>query len=67
LGRVRTLVSAVAWSGIPFGGLVGAAIITLAGITGALWIVGAGYLIAVLLPGFRPEWAQMRKAEPATT
>jgi MFS family permease len=67
LGRVRTLVSAVAWSGIPFGGLVGAAIVTLAGMTGALWIVGACYLIAVLLPGFRPEWEQMRRAEPVTT
>jgi MFS family permease len=64
LGRVRTLVTSLAWSGIPFGGLFGAATIALAGITGALWIVGACYLAAVLLPGLRPEWSLMRRAAP---
>jgi MFS family permease len=66
LGRVRTLTTAVAWSGIPFGGLFGAAMIALAGTTGALWIVGACYLVAILLPGLRPEWSGMRRvAAPA--
>jgi MFS family permease len=65
LGRVRTLTGALAWSGIPFGGLFGAAMITLAGITGALWIVGACYLIAIVIPGLRPEWSQMR--QPTTS
>lgn len=64
LGRVRTLTSALSWSGIPFGGLFGAATITVAGITGALWIVGACYLATVLLPGLRPEWSLMRRAAP---
>lgn len=36
LGRVRTLTTALAWSGIPFGGLLGAALTTLAGLSGTL-------------------------------
>lgn len=60
LGRVKTLTTAVAWSGIPFGGLVGAGLVTLAGLTGALWVVGGCYLAAIVLPGLRKEWAQMR-------
>ena len=62
LGRVRTLTSALSWSGIPFGGLFGAAMIALAGVTGALWITGGLYLIAIVLPALRPEWAQMSRA-----
>lgn len=59
LGRVRTLTTALAWSGIPFGGLVGAALVTLAGLTGALWAVGGCYLVAIVLPGMRKEWSAM--------
>ncbi len=67
LGRVKTLTTAAAWSGIPFGGLLGAGLVTLAGLTGALWVVGGGYLVAILLPGMRQEWSEMRQAphEPA--
>jgi len=66
LGRVKTLSTAVAWSGIPFGGLVGAALVGVAGITGALWVVGGCYLVAVVLPGMRKEWSDMQPgaAEP---
>ncbi|GIH09603.1 MFS transporter [Rhizocola hellebori] len=60
LGRVRTLTSALSWSGIPFGGLFAAAMITASGVTGALWIVGAAYFVAIVIPGLRPEWSQMR-------
>ena len=60
LGRVKTLTTAVAWSGIPFGGLVGAGLVAVAGLTGALWVVGGCYLVAILLPGMRHEWSQMR-------
>ena len=65
LGRVRTLATAVAWGGIPFGGLFGAAAVASAGLTGALWIVGGCYLLAILLPALRPEWSQMRPSPPA--
>lgn len=61
LGRVTTLTTAVAWSGIPFGGLVGAGLVAVGGVTGALWVVGGCYLVAIVLPGMRPEWALMRR------
>jgi MFS family permease len=59
LGRVRTLTSAVAWSGVPFGGLVGAGLLGVAGLSGALWIVGGLYLVAIVFPGLRREWSEM--------
>ncbi|MDI5972479.1 MFS transporter [Streptomyces sp. SL13] len=65
LGRVKTLAQAVTWAGIPFGGLVGAGLVTVAGVTGALWIVGGLYLVAIGVPGMSRQWAGMRKA-PAT-
>ncbi|MGI8578592.1 MAG: hypothetical protein ACR2KG_11930 [Nocardioidaceae bacterium] len=61
LGRVKTLTQALAWSGIPFGGLLGGALITLSGLSGALWIVGACYLVAIVLPGMRREWSHMSR------
>ncbi|MGH8793190.1 MAG: MFS transporter [Stackebrandtia sp.] len=62
LGRVKTLSHALAWSGIPFGGLVGGALIALTSLTGALWIVGGCYLVAIVLPGMRREWSQMNRS-----
>jgi MFS family permease len=64
LGRVRSLTTALAWSGIPFGGIFGAAMIGLAGLTSALWIVGGLYLAAIVVPGLRPEWSQLRGSVP---
>lgn len=58
LGRVKTLTSAVGWSGIPFGGLLGGGVVTLAGLSGAMWIVGGVYLLAIVLPGLRDEWSR---------
>ena len=73
-GRVRTLVVAVAWSGIPFGGLVGGGLVTLLGLSPALMVVGGAYLITTTLPAFQKEWGEMdqrrrlewaRREEPA--
>ncbi|WP_329571799.1 MFS transporter [Kitasatospora sp. NBC_01266] len=67
LGRVKTLAQAVTWAGIPFGGLVGAGLVTLAGVSGALWITGGLYLVAIVLPGLSGDWSGMRKQQqPAT-
>ncbi|WP_052457187.1 MFS transporter [Streptomyces sp. AcH 505] len=69
LGRVKTLAQAVTWAGIPFGGLLGAGLVTLTGTSTALWIVGGLYLIAIVVPGLSKEWSGMRKQpapEPAT-
>lgn len=72
LGRVKTLAQAVTWAGIPFGGLLGAGLVTLAGTSGALWIVGGLYLVAIGVPALNREWTHMRKrtvpdASPAGT
>ncbi|QJS08237.1 MFS transporter [Streptomyces argyrophyllae] len=61
LGRVKTLAQAVTWAGIPFGGLLGAGLVTVAGTSGALWIVGGLYLVAIGVPALNREWAGMRK------
>ncbi len=61
LGRVRSLTQALSYSGIPFGGLAGGAAIAVAGMPGAIWLIGAAYLVAILLPARRADWA-----EPAT-
>lgn len=69
LGRVKTLAQAVTWAGIPFGGLLGAGLVTLTGTSTALWIVGGLYLVAIALPGMSREWSGMRKqtvSEPST-
>jgi MFS family permease len=64
LGRVRTLIHALSWSGIPFGGLVGGTLIGLAGLGPALLLLAAGYLVATVLPGLQREWAQMNRPLP---
>ncbi|WP_433306857.1 MFS transporter [Actinoplanes sp. CA-030573] len=67
LGRVQTLITACAWSGIPFGGLAGAAILAGAGLTTSLWCCSAGYLLAVLRPGWRVEWHPPASPAPPIT
>ncbi|MFC7274444.1 MFS transporter [Paractinoplanes rhizophilus] len=56
LGRVQTLITACAWSGIPFGGLAGAAILAATGLTTSLWACSVAYLVAVIRPGWRVQW-----------
>lgn len=59
LGRVNALGDSLAWAGIPFGGLAGAAMIGLLGLAPALLVAGAAYLVATTLPALQPAWAQM--------
>lgn len=50
LGRVTGVVDAIAWSGMPFGGLIAAALIAVSGL-GTTFLICAGlYLIATLIP-----------------
>jgi MFS family permease len=55
-GRVLTMINALAWAGIPLGGLLGAFLLTTTGLPAALWVCGAAYLAAVLYPGHRLTW-----------
>ncbi|TWP35278.1 MFS transporter [Leekyejoonella antrihumi] len=50
IGRVSTLQSAMAWSLIPFGGLVGGLLITAGGLPTAMIVVGLCYFVVTLMP-----------------
>lgn len=65
LGRVRTLTQSLAWSGIPFGGLVAGTLTAAAGLSPALLIVGGCYLVAIVVPGMNKAWSANRL--PATS
>jgi MFS family permease len=58
-GRVRTVIVAVAWSGIPVGPLIGGGLVTLVGLAPALIAGGFIYLLTTTLPGLQKEWADM--------
>jgi uncharacterized membrane protein len=51
--------SSLAWAGIPFGGLVGGALVTAAGLAPALVICGIAYFVVTTVPGLQKEWKQM--------
>ncbi|WP_432747000.1 MFS transporter [Streptomyces sp. JH002] len=65
LGRVQGLVSSLAWSGIPFGGLAAGAAIGAVGLAPALVTGGILYAITTLLPGLLPQWRVMDRARRA--
>ncbi|OEO30233.1 MFS transporter permease [Devosia insulae DS-56] len=67
IGRATALIGAFTWALIPFGGLVGGALIALFGLGPTLWLTGLLYFAATLLPlarrsfrsfGSRPSEAQ---------
>lgn len=64
-GRVVSLTVSLAWSLIPFGGLVGGVLTERVGISTALLVCGAAYFVATTLPALRPEWKQMNRAATA--
>ncbi|MGW3010613.1 MFS transporter [Streptomyces sp. NPDC001219] len=59
LGRVNALGDALAWSGIPLGGLVAGAAVTAWGLVPVLALGGAAYFLTTSLAGLRPEWREM--------
>ncbi len=58
LGTVRGLGTSFAWAGIPFGGLLGGALVTSFGLVSTLFGVGTAYLVTTLLPAFMPNWSR---------
>jgi MFS family permease len=66
LGRVGALADALAWSAMPLGGLVAAALIALTGLAGALGVAAAGYALAIALPALatRSSFEPPAPAEP---
>ncbi|KGN39100.1 MFS transporter permease [Knoellia subterranea KCTC 19937] len=59
IGRVGSLADALAWAGLPIGGVVGGAAVTAIGVSPALGVAGAAYLMSTTVPGLRPEWREM--------
>ncbi len=59
VGRVGSLADALAWAGIPVGGLVGGAAVAAVGVSPALGAASAAYLVSTTVPGMRPEWREM--------
>ncbi|NAS20295.1 MFS transporter [Herbidospora sp. NEAU-GS84] len=62
LGRVNSLSDAVAWSGMPLGGLAAGAAVAAAGLVPVLAFCGVAYFLITTLTGLRPEWREMRSA-----
>jgi len=61
VGRVSSLVTALNFAGIPFGGLVGAALATGFGANFGLLAAGAAYAVVTLFPLFLPTWRTIDK------
>ena len=65
VGRVSALNTALCWSLIPLGGLLGGLLIGGFGLTAALVACGAAYFAATTLPALQPRWRNMdRRPEP---
>ena len=67
IGRVGSLADALAWAGLPVGGIVGGAAVTVLGVAPALGVAGAAYLVSTTVPGMRPEWRDMDRARTAVS
>lgn len=63
--RVLGAVGALAWAGIPFGGLVGGAAVQAFGFSVTVLAAGAIYLLTTLAPFVFPAWRQMDERRPA--
>lgn len=65
IGRVGSLADALAWAGLPVGGMVGGLAVTALGISPALGVAGAAYFVSTTVPGVRPEWGEMDQVRAA--
>ena len=68
VGRVSSLSTALAWSLIPFGGLLGGLLVGGPWLTTALAVCGAAYFACTMLPALQPRWREMdrRHVQQAT-
>ncbi len=62
--RVLGALGATAWAGIPFGALLGGALVDGLGLRSALVLAGAVYLVTTLAPFVFPVWREMDRAAP---
>lgn len=67
LGRVSSLAESLSWAGMPLGTVVAGIAITATGLAPALAAAGVLYLLATVLPGLLPQWAEMNRPKTAET
>ncbi len=65
--RVLGALGALAWAGIPLGGLVGGLAVDTLGLTASAVVLGAVYLVATLSPFVMPVWREMARPPAAGT
>lgn len=58
-GRVTSIGTSIAWTGMPLGGLVGGVLLGGVGVSGGLAVLGGVYLATSVLPVFTQGWRQM--------
>ena len=61
IGRVTAMTGAVSWILLPFGGLVGGALIVTFGLAAAFWITGLAFFAATLVPLVIPSFREMNR------
>lgn len=59
MGRVSAMNIAMSWSLIPFGGVLGGALVVAIGGGPALAVAGVGYFAATILPALQPRWREI--------
>ena len=64
-GRVSSLNTAICWSLMPLGGVLGGLAIAGFGLSPALLIAGAAYLVTTMAPTRMPSFRQMDRAPAA--
>jgi MFS family permease len=59
MGRVTSMNLAMSWSLIPFGGILGGVAVAALGVSPALLVIGAAYLVTTMAPAVQPRWKEM--------
>ncbi len=65
MGRVTSLTTAMCFALMPFGGLLGGALVGTWGLTVALVTCGAAYFAVTMLPALDPRWREMDRRPTA--
>lgn len=63
IGRVSALITALCWSLLPLGGLLGGLLVAGVGVSAALLATGAAYLAATMAPALRPRSFVLDRSE----
>jgi len=66
VGRVTALTSALAWSLMPLGGVLGGVLVSGIGLSPAMLVIGFAYFAATMTPALIPSFRGMNRQVPAT-